>query len=544
MIETYTETEALETWRVAQSPFTIEYSRQTLDDIRMAVVDAFRSLPGGGVEIGGVLLGKFDNQRLTITQHLPLESEHAFGPTFTLSPKDQTSLEELLGAAGRNFSDMQPVGWYHSHTRSAIALSEADVEIHKRYFREAWQVAVVLRPSDYEATRAGIFFRERDGSLRTESSYAEIALDPLPVSLVPVGMPMPDPEPCSQLAVEGPVVTIEAGPAPVPPPGAATAAASTVAVSSEPPAEPASQLLLDLPAAAEPAPPAPPVVETLAEAPAAAEARAVNEPRMELEPEIPSFLQVEPAPPRRWLGIAAGIAIVVALSAATYQRRANWLPNLEASVPRVPVARPVAARPAAPPPAPVPPTVVLSAIDHQGQLQIRWNGQSRAVTEARDAVLAITDGGVSTDIPLDPQHLRAGGFTYARRGERVDAKLTIHEPKGSPVQATASFLGAVPAAPPASPEDPALRKQAAELGKKNAELDKANGELGKQNAELSKQNADLQKQKEELAKQAARLKTVLAAETVRVKNLQQQLEQLRLQQQRKRLANQNSAPLP
>ena len=467
MIETYAETEALETWSVAQSPFTIEYSRQTLDDIRMAVVDAFRSLPGGGVEIGGVLLGKFENQRLTITQHLPLESEHAFGPSFTLSPKDRTSMEELLGAAGRNFSDLQPVGWYHSHTRSAIALSEADVEIHKRYFREAWQVAVVLRPSDYEPTRAGIFFREQDGSLRTESSYGEIALDPLPVSLVPAGMPPPDPEPCRQLAVDAPVVTIEAEPAPLSPTMDAAVAASTVAVSSEPPAEPASQLLLDLPAAAEPAPPAPPVVETLAEPPAAADSRAVNEPRMELEPELPSFLQVEPAPPRRWLGIAAGIAIVVALSAATYQRRANWLPSLKASVPRVAVPGPVAARP-------------------------------------------------------------------------VDARPAAVRPATAPTPVPQT----VPASRPAAPQDPALRKQAAELGKKNAELGRENGELGKQNAELSRQNADLQKQKEELAKQAARLKTVLAAETVRVKNLQQQLEQLRLQQQRKRLANQNSAPLP
>jgi hypothetical protein len=193
---------------------------------------------------------------------------------------------------------------------------------------------------------------------------------------------------------------------------------------------------------------------------------------MELEPELPSFLQVEPTPPRRWLGIAAAIAIVVALSAATYQRRANWLPRMEASVPRVAVPRPVAARPVAVRPAAVRPAAIR---------------------------------------PATPP---------------------------TPVPQT------VPASRPAVPEDPALRKQAAEMGKKNAELGKENGALGKQNAELSKQNADLQKQKEELAKQAAKLKTILAAETARAKNLQQQLEQLRVQQQRKRLANQNSEPLP
>ena len=51
------ETVALDVWSTANCPFAIEYSRRVLDDIRLAVVDAFFSLPRGGAEIGGVLLG-------------------------------------------------------------------------------------------------------------------------------------------------------------------------------------------------------------------------------------------------------------------------------------------------------------------------------------------------------------------------------------------------------------------------------------------------------------------------------------------------------
>ena len=49
------------TWSVPECPFTIEYSARVLDDIRLAVMDAFFSLPRGGAEIGGILLGSFDN---------------------------------------------------------------------------------------------------------------------------------------------------------------------------------------------------------------------------------------------------------------------------------------------------------------------------------------------------------------------------------------------------------------------------------------------------------------------------------------------------
>src|SRR5947209_186095 len=121
-------------WSVPQCPFTIEYSLRALDDIRLAVMDAFFSLPRGGAEIGGVLPGKHSADRVMVLDYLPLECEHAFGPSFNLSPPDEGRLTELLAQA--RAGQLEAVGWYHSHTRSEIFLSDADQAIHRRFFPE------------------------------------------------------------------------------------------------------------------------------------------------------------------------------------------------------------------------------------------------------------------------------------------------------------------------------------------------------------------------------------------------------------------------
>jgi proteasome lid subunit RPN8/RPN11 len=177
------EVSARAVWQAPRCPFVIEYSPRVLDDIRLAVADAFFSLPRGGAEIGGVLLGAYELGRLTISGYTPLECEHAFGPSFTLSPADERRLKALIEAP--HPADARPVGWYHSHTRSGIFLSPADLEIHRRFFPESWQIAVVLRPHTLHPMRAGIFFREPDGSIQSESCYEELVLQPLPMKQVP-----------------------------------------------------------------------------------------------------------------------------------------------------------------------------------------------------------------------------------------------------------------------------------------------------------------------------------------------------------------------
>ena len=168
------------TWSVPPCPFAIDYAPRVLDDIRLAVMDAFFSLPRGGAEIGGVLLGRQGGGKVTITGYLPLECEHATGPSFNLSARDEANLSELLQSLAGQHPGQHAVGWYHSHTRSEIFLSASDLAIHNRYFPEPWQVALVLKPHTFQPMRGGFFFRQEDGAIHAESSYGEFTLTPLP----------------------------------------------------------------------------------------------------------------------------------------------------------------------------------------------------------------------------------------------------------------------------------------------------------------------------------------------------------------------------
>ncbi len=162
-------------WSVEGHPIIIEFSPGTLEEICAAAVDGLYRFRHGGMEIGGVLYGAAEDGLVRIAAFRPLNCEHAFGPRFMLSETDRAALRELIAAPKHDASlrGLAVVGWYHSHTRSEIALSPRDLEIYDRYFPGRSQVALVIRPDHYGPARAGFFFRECDGVVHAESSYRE-----------------------------------------------------------------------------------------------------------------------------------------------------------------------------------------------------------------------------------------------------------------------------------------------------------------------------------------------------------------------------------
>jgi DNA repair exonuclease SbcCD ATPase subunit len=153
--------------------------------------------------------------------------------------------------------------------------------------------------------------------------------------------------------------------------------------------------------------------------------------------------------------------------------------------------------------------------------------------------------------------LALGLFAGQARSHSQPAPPPAPAPVAAPLSRTA------PAAP--SPQDAALRKrndelsrQVVDLSQQNTDLKKQNSDLSTQQASLAKQDAELNKvqgeagkrqselrqQRDDLLKQTAKLKADLTTQTAHAQALQQQVEDLRRQQQKKRLSIQSSDPLP
>jgi proteasome lid subunit RPN8/RPN11 len=162
-------------WSVAESPIVVEYSLVVLEEIRHEVAEGFQRLSRGGIEVGGVLYGTREARTVRIQAMRPIACEHARGPAFLLSDKDRAALHEQLTADAEDprLEGLISVGWFLSHTRSEIALTESDLEIFSIFFPAPWQVTMVVRPGRGGSMRAGFFVREADATVKNQRSYLE-----------------------------------------------------------------------------------------------------------------------------------------------------------------------------------------------------------------------------------------------------------------------------------------------------------------------------------------------------------------------------------
>lgn len=165
-------------WSVAEYRAAIECSWSILEEIHGAVQEGFRRLSRGGLEVGGVLFGRRKDQVIQILAWRPIPCQHTRGPAFLLTPEEKQSLLDLLAQAEEDpqLQVLEPVGWFVSHTRQGVVLTDEDQHLFRQFFPEPWHVTLVLHPNRREPTRAGFFVREKDGRIRTESSYQEFLI--------------------------------------------------------------------------------------------------------------------------------------------------------------------------------------------------------------------------------------------------------------------------------------------------------------------------------------------------------------------------------
>ena len=173
-------------WQTPAAPYTIEYSLQVLEELRAYAAEGYKKIPHGGIEVGALLLGSVNGSTVRISEWRAIECAHARGPGFVLSEHDLHGLAQLLEttAADPVLREMAPVGWLHTHTRSALFLSEEDIAIHNRFFTEPSQFALVVTMGKDQPAQAGFFLRAADGAMDGSASPLVFAVPPNPAMLL------------------------------------------------------------------------------------------------------------------------------------------------------------------------------------------------------------------------------------------------------------------------------------------------------------------------------------------------------------------------
>src|SRR4051794_7183016 len=103
-------------WIDPETSHPVKYSLPLFHDLDFQVNEAYRRIPHGGVEIGGVLYGRFEPKGVIIEALRPIDCEHASGPSFLLSEKDLARMVEAFGEAQSDseLKGLERVGWFVS----------------------------------------------------------------------------------------------------------------------------------------------------------------------------------------------------------------------------------------------------------------------------------------------------------------------------------------------------------------------------------------------------------------------------------------------
>lgn len=122
-------------------------------------------------EVGGWLVGKWRADKVTgehfIVVEAILPAPHTRHGSAYLTFTQDTQLA-LYDELKERYPGKELVGWYHTHPRMGVFLSEYDTWLHRNFFPELYQVALVIEP--YSAT-GGFFLRQPDGSLDPRHYY-------------------------------------------------------------------------------------------------------------------------------------------------------------------------------------------------------------------------------------------------------------------------------------------------------------------------------------------------------------------------------------
>lgn len=153
-------------WNPVGARFPIRYLHSLLQEIDFCAGEGYRRIPHGGLEVGGLLYGSVEDGVLTLVAQQPIECEHSRGPSFALSESDVNRLrEQIRQPFHENEADLPVAGWFVSHCRGEMALTQQEVDLFAELFPAPHCVTLLVKPEKLKATQYGFLARAQNGTL-------------------------------------------------------------------------------------------------------------------------------------------------------------------------------------------------------------------------------------------------------------------------------------------------------------------------------------------------------------------------------------------
>lgn len=172
---------------LTQTANSVTFSTQAMEGIVREVLSAYHVIPRRGVEVGGVLLGRYEADQVYVQDYEPVTSEHRWGPSYILSEADLRGFQETVESNEAASTGLSAVGFYRSHTRGSLPCDDRDRGLFDRFFPDANALFLVLRPNQKQSIVAA-YFRRVEGRLAPVADPRPFPSD-TPVEFSPVLVP-------------------------------------------------------------------------------------------------------------------------------------------------------------------------------------------------------------------------------------------------------------------------------------------------------------------------------------------------------------------
>jgi len=164
-------------WEISDKNVSIRVHGDVVDRLSTAIMRGLGAIPRRGAEVGGVLLGRAvlsEKLVVTVDDFEVVSCSYSRGPSFLLSPEEEAQFRETVAQwAPAPDRPVYAVGFFRSHTREGLRLSQEDLDLFNALFPRPTDIILLVKPALGKPGVAGFFFREAGGVVRTESPYME-----------------------------------------------------------------------------------------------------------------------------------------------------------------------------------------------------------------------------------------------------------------------------------------------------------------------------------------------------------------------------------